>query len=266
MEKYTLLLRILREKKKVAVAFSGGLDSSFVAYAAKQAGIDILLLTVASPLFSKHDQKMAKQFAETINARHVLVFTPLDEDVIRNDPMRCFHCKNNEAKMWVFTAKEHGFSLVADGINYDDIHDERRPGVLASSNNGIWHPLAEMKITKKEIRTIAKNLGLPNWNQPSNACLASRVAFGEEITEEKLRRIENAEEFLRTFSPQVRVRLHHTIARVEVPVENIPPFLSKRKEIVDCMKKLGFAYITLDLIGYRSGSMHEGLTENDSIL
>jgi len=266
MKKYSYLIKTLKEKKKIAIAFSGGLDSSFIAYVAKQAGIDVLLLTVTSPLFSAHDEEIAKQFAKTINTNHVTLSNPLDKEVIKNDLTRCFHCKNGETKIWISVAKEHGFSLVADGINYDDIHDIRRPGVLASSTNGIWHPLAEMKITKKEIRALAKKLGLPQWNQPSNACLASRIAFGEEITKEKLCRIENAEAFLRTLSPLVRVRLHNTIARVEVPVEYIPLVLSKREEIVDYLKKLDFTYITLDLAGYRSGSMHEGITENDHVL
>jgi len=265
MKKYSYLIKSLKEKKKIAIAFSGGLDSSFVAYVAKQAGIDILLLTVTSPLFSKHDEKLTKKFAEMINVPQVILSSSLDEEVIRNDLMRCFHCKNGEAKIWISAAKEHGFSLVADGINYDDIHDKRRPGVFASCKKGIWHPLVEMKITKKEIRVLAKKFGLPQWNQPSNACLASRIAFGEEITKEKLFRIENAEAFLRTLSPQVRIRLHNTIARIEVPVEYIPIILSKRKEIVEYMKKLNFTYITLDLLGYRSGSMHEEISGSSHV-
>lgn len=173
--------------------------------------------------------------------------------------MRCYYCKSDEAKICKDVAKEHGFSIVADGTNYDDIKDSRRPGVKASSEHEIWHPLAEVKITKKEGRNILKELGLSIWNRPSNACLASRIMYGEEITLEKLARIEKAEDFLREISPQIRVRLHKNITRIEIPIEFLIDVLRKREEIVEYMKKIGFIYITLDLEGFRSGSMHEEL-------
>ncbi len=257
MKKYSLLLKKLKEKKKIAVAFSGGIDSSLVAYAAMQAEIEVILITLTSPLFSFHDEEMAKRFTQQFDLPHVFVPHSLDKHVSQNDIMRCYYCKSEEAKLWKETARKHGFTIVSDGANFDDLQDEKRPGVKACSELDIWHPLAEVQLTKKEIRDIAKKLGLPMWNRPSNACLASRIRYGEKITLAKLRRIEASEDFLRTISPQVRVRTHNGIARIEVPITAIRDMLGKRRGIVTYLKSLGFIYITLDLEGYRSGSMHE---------
>ena len=263
LDKYSILLTKLEEKKKLAIAFSGGIDSTLLAYAAKQVGIDTLLITVTSPLFSSYDKKMAIEIAHELGIRHVLIPHDLDPHVSRNEPLRCYHCKGDEARLWKNVAEQHGYSFVADGSNFDDIQDERRPGVKACSELGIWHPLADVNITKMDVRNIAKNLGITIWNRPSNACLASRIRFGEGITIRKLEMIEKAEDFIRKISPQLRVRLHQNIARIEVPICFLDNILSKREEIVEYFKKIGFVYITLDLDGYRSGSMHE---ENISVI
>lgn len=257
MEKYVLLLEKLREKKKLAIAFSGGVDSALVAYAAKQTGIDVILITLTSPLFSMYDEKIAKQIAQEFDFFHIVVPHSLDKHVMKNEVMRCYYCKYDEGRVWKDVAQKHGFSIVADGANYDDVQDIRRLGIKACNELGIWHPLAETKISKKEVRNIAKKIGLPIWNRPSNACLASRIAYGEEITIKKLEMIEEAETLLRRISPQVRVRLHRNIARIEVPIDVFKNIILKRGKIVEQLRKIGFVYVSLDLDGYRTGSMHE---------
>jgi uncharacterized protein len=259
MEKYYSLLKKMKEKEKVAIAFSGGVDSTLVAYAAKQAEIDALLITLTSPLFPSFDLNKAKEIAYNLDIPHIIMSHSLHSDVVANSVKRCYYCKSREGKTWKDIAKKHGFDIVADGTNIEDAQDKKRPGVKASSEQGIWHPLAEMKITKKDVRNILKTLGLQMWDKPSNACLASRIAYGEEITIEKLKMVERAEKFLGNISPYTRVRLHKNIARIEIPLDAISTLLEAREKIVAKLKKLGFVYITLDLEGYRSGSMHEDL-------
>jgi len=256
-----LLLKKMKEKGKVAIAFSGGVDSTLVAYVAKEAGIDVLLITLTSPLFPSYELKMAKEIASQLEMPHIIFRHSFHAEIAKNDVQRCYYCKKEEAKLWKEIAKKHSFNVVADGSNFDDLQDEKRPGVRASSEQGIWHPLAEVKITKKEARNIAKKLGLKIWNKPSNACLASRIAYGEKITLKKLKMVEKAEDFLRGISPQIRVRLHKSIARIEIPIDSMSAVLDAREEIVAYLKKLGFVYVTLDLEGYRSGSMHEEMEE-----
>jgi uncharacterized protein len=263
MNKYQTLLMKLKEKKKIAIAFSGGIDSTLLAYAAKYAEIETLLITVTSPFFSQHDETMAINIASNLNLPHILVSHNLDENVVKNPINRCYFCKSDEATLWKKTAEKHGFFIIADGCNSDDIHDEHRPGIKACNEQGIWHPLAEENITKTDIREIAKTLDIDIWNRPSNACLASRIQFGEEITIEKLKRIEEAEDYLRRFSPQVRVRLHQNITRIEVPINYLNSIFAQREKIITFMRNIGFVYITLDLGGYISGSMHKDIKLNE---
>lgn len=264
MDKYHFLIKKLKEKKKIAIAFSGGIDSTLLAYAAKQAKIDVLLITVTSPFFSKFDENITVKIANDLDFSHILVSQDLDYKVVKNPINRCYYCKNDEAEIWKKTADKHGFSIVADGCNFDDVRDEHRPGILACNEKGIWHPLAEANITKKDIRNIAKTIEISTWNRPSNACLASRIQFGEEITIQKLQMIEKAEDFLRNISPQVRVRLHQNIARIEVPICYLNDILRMREKIISYFHKIGFVYITLDLNGYVSGSMHEDIAKRDA--
>ncbi len=263
IDKYNLLLKKLKEKKKIAVAFSGGIDSTLLAYAAKQAEIDSLLITVTSPFFSKFDEKITVKIASNLGLKHVLIPHNLDIDVVKNPINRCYYCKKDEAKTWKKIAEQNGYPIVADGCNIDDVNDEYRPGILACNEEGIWHPLAELNITKTEIRNISRFLGIEIWDRPSNACLASRIQYGEEITIPKLEKIEMAEDFLRKISPQVRVRLHNNIARIEVPISQLKAILTLREKIISFMHKLGFVYITLDLEGYRSGSMNKDIEKKD---
>lgn len=257
MLKYDLLLEKMKDKKQVAVAFSGGVDSTLVAYAAKESGNNVILITLTSPLFSSYDENISKLVAKELDLKQIIMHHDLDEDVAKNEKLRCYYCKKDEAKIWVDLANKYSFSTVADGANYDDTKDIRRPGVKACNEIGIWHPLAEARIKKNDVRVIAKELGISIWNRPSNACLASRVKFGEKITIEKLKMIEKAEDYLRDISSVIRVRLHNNIARIEVPTEFLNEIIAKREEIVENLKKIGLIYITIDLEGFRTGSMNE---------
>jgi uncharacterized protein len=258
-KKYVSLVKIMKEKKRVAIAFSGGVDSTLVALAAKEAGIDAMLITMVSPLLSAYETKKAIDRAHKLGIDHLSVPRVLPPEVVRNRETRCSHCKKEEADMLKSIAKKHAYNIVADGANFDDMLSEDRPGVKASSKKGIWHPLAEMKMTKKDIREILQDLAPEMWNEPSNSCLATRIAFGENVTAKKLSRIEKAEDFLRKISSNVRVRLHKSIVRIEVDRESMSHIIENKKEIIRYLKSLGFVYITLDLEGYRSGSMHEEL-------
>jgi uncharacterized protein len=262
-EKYNLLQKKLKEKNRIAIAFSGGIDSALLSYAAKQADIDAILITVTSPLFSKFDERIAMKTASYLGFKHIIVTHKLDTEVVNNPFNRCYYCKKDEAKTWKRIATEQGYLIVADGCNYEDVQDEHRPGILACDEQGIWHPLAEANITKIEIRKIAKEMGISTWDRPSNACLASRIKYGEVITIQKLQMIERAEEFIRKISPQVRVRLHQDIARIEVPTSHLKDMLRMREKIITFMRKIGFVYITLDLVGYRSGSMNENIAKTN---
>jgi uncharacterized protein len=263
--KYDLLVKLLKTKKKIAIAFSGGIDSTLLAFASKQAEIDVILITVISPFFSKYDEEYALKIAQEFDLRIIFISQDIDENVSNNPLNRCYLCKKEEASIWKKIANQQGYSIIADGANIDDVNDKFRPGIKACNEQGIWHPFAELKISKNDIRTIAKQLNISNWNRPSNACLASRIQYGEKITIKKLHMIEKAEDFLRKISPQVRVRLHQNIARIEVPSSHFISVIKMRKEINSYMTKVGFNYITLDLTGYRSGSMNEIIDKNDDL-
>ena len=176
-----------------------------------------------------------------------------------NPKNRCYHCKKISAVHLKSSAEELGLSCIADGINLSD-RGEHRPVLLASDEEGIVHPFIEAGITKEDIRTIARKLGLPVWQKPSAACLASRIPYGDEITGEKLKRIENAEAYLASLGiDQLRVRLHGNLARIEVHKEDTGKILEQQSALVRHLRSLGFAYVTLDIEGYRSGSMDEVL-------
>lgn len=202
-------------------------------------------------------QKIAGDYGLLLDIIHVL---HMDHDEFRkNSPDRCYYCKKISAHYLKQWAGELGFACIADGINVSDTY-EHRPGLAASSEEGIVHPFIEAGITKQDIRDIARECGLPIWQKPSAACLSSRIPYGEKITFDKLRMIEKAEAFLSAqgFS-QLRVRVHGRVARIEVLREDLQKILSIQEEIVKTLKAIGFSYITLDLEGYRSGSMDEVL-------
>lgn len=257
MDRYFELVNLMKEAKKVAVAFSGGVDSSLVAKAAVDAGIETVAITIDSPLFSRREIKNASLASEEIGIRQIVVKScglPVE-----NTPMRCYHCKKNVAKLWKKVGGKRGFHTIADGVTVTDINDRFRPGVDASSEEKIWHPLVDAGFTKEDVVAVARNVGLSMWDKPSDACLASRISYGEAITLKKLGMVEGAEDFLIGLSKKIRVRIHDSIARIEVLPEDFEKIVGMREQIIEKFKKIGFTHITLDLRGYRSGSTNEEL-------
>ena len=268
-EKYAKLKNIIKDYGSLAVAFSGGVDSTFLIKTAHDVlGDSVIAVTARSCFFPGWEQNEAKIFCEKENIKHVTCqIDVLNIDgVAQNPPDRCYLCKNGILKEIKQTADSYDIKYIADGSNFDDANDYR-PGFQAVKERGIKSPLKETELTKAEIRELSKELGLPTWDKPSFACLASRFAYGEEITEKKLGMVEQAEQLLLNLGfVQMRVRIHclninTAIARIEISpndfVKIIEPEISQK--IYDEFKRYGFAYITLDLKGYRMGSMNEVL-------
>lgn len=259
-EKLEYLKRIIKEKDSLVIAFSGGVDSSLVAKIAYEVlGKKALAVTLTSDTFSKRELENAKKIAKEIGITHKIIESSElgNDEFIKNTENRCYYCKKEEAIVLKKIANEIRIKYIADGVNLSDF-DEHRPGIKALDEEGIIHPLVEARIKKSDIKAMAKFLGLSNYNLPSTTCLSSRISYGEEITTEKLIRIEEAESFILSSGfRQVRVRCHKDAARIEVEKEEIEKAINFRKEIVRRLKEVGFKYITLDLEGYRSGSMDE---------
>ena len=261
---YRSLVDAMRQRHRVLVAFSGGVDSGLVARVAHDAlGEDALAVLADAESLPQDERREAIEEAGEIGIR--LRVLPLSElasaSYVANPMNRCYFCRQELGRSLVPLARELGFSAIADGVNTSDLGDYR-PGIQAMDEAGFWHPLVEAGLGKPEVRALAKRLGLSFHEKPSNACLSSRIAYGEVITLGKLQRVDEAEHALRALGfPVVRVRAHEGIARIEVPLEDIPrltsPDLSKRA--VEAVRSAGFVYVTVDLRGYRSGSMNEDL-------
>ena len=261
-EKLEYLRGIIKEKDSVMIAFSGGIDSSLVAKIAYEVlGKKALAVTLTSDTFSKRELESAKIIAKEIGISHKIIESSElgNDEFVKNPENKCYYCKKEEALVLKRIANKNGIKYIADGVNLSDF-DEHRPGIKALDEEDIIHPLVEAKIKKSDIKAIAKFLGLSNYNMPSTTCLSSRISYGEEITTEKLKRIEEAESFILSSGfRQVRVRCHKNIARIEVEKEEMEKAIIFSEEIVRRLKIVGFKYITLDLEGYRSGSMDEAL-------
>jgi len=263
--KYDHLQRRLRELQSVVVAFSGGLDSAFVLRAAVEAlGRDrVLALTGRSPSVPRADLEAVERLAAEIGAAHEFVDTSeLDDPSYRSNPTnRCYFCKTELYTRATRIAREHGFAAVVSGTNADDLSDFR-PGLLAADEHEVHAPLAEAGLTKPELREIAAALGLSVHDKPAAPCLSSRVQYGEEITAEKLRRIDAAEAVLHAAGfRECRVRHHGDVARIEVPAAEIARFADAelRRRVDAALRELGYRYVALDLRGFRSGSLNEVL-------
>lgn len=254
------LREIIRGLESVCIAFSGGVDSTFLTKISKDLlGENVLAVTATSPAYPEREVLEAIELAKELGVRHLLIESgemeiPAFSD---NRPDRCYHCKTDLFRRLKELANEYGLKHVIDGSNYDDSVDYR-PGRKAALERGVKSPLYEAGLTKKEIRLLSKKMGLRTWNKPSFACLSSRIPYNERITIEKLRQIEEAEDLLRGLGlSQFRVRHHNEIARIEVMPEEFLQILNNRAVIIERLKALGFLYITLDLTGYRTGSMNE---------
>ncbi len=266
-DKYKKLIELLALMKRVLVAFSGGVDSTLLLKAARDTlGENVLAVTAVSEIQTKEETEQARSSARELDVEHILVQTNemKDSRFVSNPENRCYYCKKMIFNELIRIAKKRKIPFIADGSNADD-RNNIRPGRQALEELGIRSPLAEAGLTKEDIRLLSRKLSLPTWDKPALACLASRIPFGTPITVEKLRRIEQAESFLRKKGlRQVRVRDHGEIARIEVLPEDFPLFTNIRfsGEIVDRLRSLGYLYIALDLRGYLSGSLHEMVRKN----
>ena len=260
-------LERLRERLRVigsaAVAFSAGVDSTFLLRVAhEELGERVVAVTVRSPLIPRHELDDAAAFCRQEGIRHeVIDFDALSAPaVVANPPDRCYHCKKEVFGLILAFARANGLAAVAEGSNTDDDGDFR-PGRRAIKELGVLSPLHEAGLSKAEIRALSREMGLSTWDKPSFACLASRFPYGERITAAGLAHVERAERWLREELglAQLRVRSHGDLARIEVPPGDIPRLAARAAEIAAAFKDLGFAYVTLDLFGYRTGSMNEVL-------
>ncbi|WP_292731362.1 ATP-dependent sacrificial sulfur transferase LarE [Methanoculleus sp.] len=257
------IVRDLKAKGPMLVACSGGVDSSLLAALAVRAlGRErVRCVLLDSPLLPRREVREAEETAARLDLPlEVVPFPILEDKAFRaNRPDRCYTCKKASSRLLKELARRERIGTVADGTNVSDF-GTYRPGLAASDEEGVRHPLAEAGATKADIRRIARECGLSFWNKPSAACLATRIPYGDEVTEEALARIEAAEEALhdRGFF-QVRVRVHGDVARIEVPPEELERLFARRDEVAAALRRIGFTYVALDLAGYRSGSMDEVL-------
>lgn len=262
--KYAALISSLAKLKSAAVAFSGGVDSSFLCHCAVKAlgAENTLAITVVSPMLAKTELESAREIARITGIPHILLAeNGIDDGVAANPKDRCYHCKKLEFGAIIQAAGERGIEIVLDGSNADDEGDYR-PGLRAVAELRVQSPLREARINKEEIRFLSREAALPTWNKPACACLASRFPYGERFTVEKIKRVEKAEELLRERGfVQFRVRSHGNIARIEVAREERGKFFDEAllDSLSARLKALGFVFAAFELEGYRTGSLNAEL-------
>ena len=264
-QKYEKLVSILKNMKKVVVAFSGGVDSTFLL----KVSVDtlgkenVLAVTADSETYPTTELEEAKRLAAYINVPHQVIETSelAIPGYTENDRNRCYFCKRSLFEHIQPILEEKGFKNVVYGVIADDLN-EYRPGMRAAKEKGVRGPLQEANLFKEEIRQLSKELDLPTWDKPSFACLSSRIAYGETITQAKLTKVEKSEAFLKTLGiRQVRVRTHGEIARIEVEPQDMQKLLAYHQRVTEMLQSYGYKFVTMDLIGYKSGSMNKVLSK-----
>ena len=266
LQKRSDLVNILEQMRSVIVAYSGGVDSAFLAAVANEAlGRKALSVTAVSPSLAPSELDEATDLANRIGLNFMTIETnEIDRpDYQANNPDRCFFCKDELYTHLVRFAEEESFDSIVNGTNVDDLGDYR-PGIEAAKQYGVRSPLVEAELTKDDIRALSRDMDLPTWDKPAQACLSSRIPYGTTVTVEALTKIAKAEQFLRSKGfKQLRVRHHETIARIEIEPSDFSAITSEplRSEIKQEFKNIGYSYITLDLDGFRSGSLNEILSK-----
>jgi uncharacterized protein len=264
-QKFSRLVSLLQQSESAVLAFSGGVDSSFLLKAMRIAGIRFLAVTGHSETVPDKDLQHAVSLAREEGAEHLVIRTEelSNESFVNNPPDRCFFCKEELFGKLCAIARKYSFRFVFDGSNSDDLLDYR-PGRKAAETFGVRSPLAESGLNKNDIRLLSRQLGLKTWNRPSSPCLSSRFPYGQKITLSDLKKVELAEDFLRALGlDNVRVRVHGDSARIEVDEKDIPLLTGpkNRRAIVDHLRFLGFTFVTLDLEGFRTGSLNRTLSD-----
>ncbi len=261
-DKLVRIKEIFSEMSKAIIAYSGGVDSALVAYIANSTlGELALCVTAVSPSLLPEELEEATEQAGYMGIKHEIIETQeMENPNYTSNPInRCYFCKSELHDRLRELAQERGYPYIVDGVNQDDLQDYR-PGIQAAKERGVRSPLAEVGLTKTEVRQLSQQLGLPWWNKPASPCLSSRFPYGEEITLTKLQRVGRAEIYLRRLGYQnLRVRSIEDTARIELPADQIKEFISREKisELVKVFQSYGFVYVTLDLEGYRSGKLNQ---------
>ena len=266
--KRVYLVDILSKMDRVIIAYSGGVDSAFLAAVANEVlGSSALSVTAVSPSLAPSELVEAESLAQDLGLNYRTINTnEIDrEDYSANNPDRCFFCKDELYSHLIKFCGEENYNFVVNGTNVDDLGDYR-PGLDAATQYGVRSPLVEANLEKKDIRVLSREMGLPTWDKPAQACLSSRIPYGTMVTVEALTTIAKAEKYLRTKGfKQLRVRHHESIARIEISADDFDVLTSEplRTEVPSYFKSLGYSYVTLDLEGFRSGSLNEILNSKD---